>query len=201
MPPPNSRIVDRSAERIFPNPALGRESGGAAEAHNEYEIKYDNFEHHCSWFVGHACRLRGEPEGRREGLVYRLGDVAQRPGDDSDYERENCAYDPHAEHFWKQLASEARKYHGRSARRFLWRLHRGRGRRSGGPREVDHQAYLRRQTGLLLAAGQGAYSDPVPFKVNAFEKLSLSLDVQSAADISTHHVGLRTNWSAAGARA
>src|SRR5882724_9845350 len=55
--------------------------------------------------------------------------------------------------------------------------------------------------GLSLAAGQGAYSDPVPFKVNAFEKLSLSLDVQSAADISTHHVGLRTNWSAAGARA
>ena len=55
--------------------------------------------------------------------------------------------------------------------------------------------------GLSLAAGQGAYSDPVPFKVNAFEKLSLSLDVQSAADISTHHVGLRTNWSAAGVRA
>jgi lysophospholipase L1-like esterase len=54
---------------------------------------------------------------------------------------------------------------------------------------------------LSLAAGQGAYSDPVPFKVKAFEKLSLSLDVQSAADISTHHVGLRTNWSAAGARA
>ena len=55
--------------------------------------------------------------------------------------------------------------------------------------------------GLSLAAGQGAYSDPVPFKVNAFEKLSLSLDVQSATDISTHHLGLRTNWSAAGARA
>ncbi len=55
--------------------------------------------------------------------------------------------------------------------------------------------------GLSLAPGQGAYSDPVPFKVNAFEKLSLSLDVQSAADISTHHVGLRTNWSAAGTRA
>ena len=55
--------------------------------------------------------------------------------------------------------------------------------------------------GLSLAVGHGAYSDPVPFKVNAFQKLSLSLDVQSAADISTHHVGLRTNWSAAGARA
>jgi hypothetical protein len=55
--------------------------------------------------------------------------------------------------------------------------------------------------GLSLLAGQGAYSDPVPFKVNAFEKLSRSLDVESAADISMHHLGLRTNWSAAGARA
>lgn len=53
---------------------------------------------------------------------------------------------------------------------------------------------------LSLAPGQGAYSDPIPFNVKAFEKLSLSLEVQSAADISTHHVGLRTNWSAAGAR-
>jgi lysophospholipase L1-like esterase len=57
------------------------------------------------------------------------------------------------------------------------------------------------QSGLTLAPGAGAYSDPVPFKVTAFEKLSLSLDVQSAADVSTHHVGLRINWSAAGARA
>jgi lysophospholipase L1-like esterase len=54
---------------------------------------------------------------------------------------------------------------------------------------------------LELAAGQGAYSDAVPFPVRAFEKLTLSLDVGQAADISTHHVGLRTNWSAAGARA
>jgi lysophospholipase L1-like esterase len=36
--------------------------------------------------------------------------------------------------------------------------------------------------------------------VRAFEKLSLSLDVQSASDISVHHVGLRNNWSASGAR-
>ena len=57
------------------------------------------------------------------------------------------------------------------------------------------------QPGLTLAPGSGAYSDPVPFKVAAFEKLSLSLDVQSASDISTHHVGLRINWSAPGARA
>ena len=56
------------------------------------------------------------------------------------------------------------------------------------------------QPQLTLAPGVGAYSDPVPFKVTAFEKLSLSLEVQSAADISTHHVGLRINWSASGAR-
>src|SRR5262249_25354628 len=48
--------------------------------------------------------------------------------------------------------------------------------------------------GLLLAPGQGAYSDPVPFKVNAFQKLSLSLDVQSAADISTHPCRSENEW-------
>lgn len=54
--------------------------------------------------------------------------------------------------------------------------------------------------GLTLGPGQGAYSDPVAFNVKAFEKVALSLEVQSASDISTHHVGLMTNWSAAGAR-
>lgn len=57
------------------------------------------------------------------------------------------------------------------------------------------------QPGLTLAPGAGAYSDPLPFKVTAAEKLALSLQVQSANDISTHHVGLRINWSAPGARA
>jgi lysophospholipase L1-like esterase len=57
------------------------------------------------------------------------------------------------------------------------------------------------QPGLTLAPGAGAYSDPLAFKVSAFEKLALSLQVQSASDISTHHVGLRINWSAPGARA
>jgi lysophospholipase L1-like esterase len=55
--------------------------------------------------------------------------------------------------------------------------------------------------GLTLAPGQGIYSDPVHYTVKAFEKLTLSLEVQSASDISTHHVGLTTNWSAPGARA
>ena len=55
--------------------------------------------------------------------------------------------------------------------------------------------------GLTLAPGQGVYSDPVSFNVKAFEKLALSLEVQSASDVSTHHVGLTTNWSVVGARA
>jgi lysophospholipase L1-like esterase len=57
------------------------------------------------------------------------------------------------------------------------------------------------QPHLTLAPGQGAYSDEVPFAVKAFDKLALSLDVESAGDISTHHLGLRLNWSAPGARA
>jgi len=57
------------------------------------------------------------------------------------------------------------------------------------------------QPSLTLAPGQGAYSDPAPFVVNAFDQLALSLDVQSAADISTHQLGLRINWSAPGAHA
>jgi len=55
--------------------------------------------------------------------------------------------------------------------------------------------------GLTLAPGAGAYSDAVEFKVKARERIALSLEVESASDISMHHVGLRTNWSAAGARA
>lgn len=55
--------------------------------------------------------------------------------------------------------------------------------------------------GVTLAPGQGVYSDPVGFDVKASDKLALSLDVESAADISVHHVGLRTNWMASGARA
>ena len=55
--------------------------------------------------------------------------------------------------------------------------------------------------GLTLGPGEGAYSNPVDFHVEAFEKLALSLDVVSASDISTHVVGLTINYSAAGARA
>ena len=55
--------------------------------------------------------------------------------------------------------------------------------------------------GLTLAAGAGAYSDPIKFHVQAFRELAVSLEVVSAADISAHQVGLTTNYIAAGARA
>ena len=57
------------------------------------------------------------------------------------------------------------------------------------------------QASLKLAPGAGAYSDPVALTFHALQKLSLSLEVQQAADISTHHVGLRINHSASGQRA
>lgn len=57
------------------------------------------------------------------------------------------------------------------------------------------------QPGITLAPGAGAYSDPVSLKFAALQQLTLNLEVQSAADISTHHVGLRINWSSPGTRA
>jgi lysophospholipase L1-like esterase len=57
------------------------------------------------------------------------------------------------------------------------------------------------RAGLTLAPGEGAYSDPVPFHVVAFQRLAVSLDVVSASDISVHVVGLVTNYMASGARA
>ena len=69
--------------------------------------------------------------------------------------------------------------------------------RSGSNRQLTFDG----QPGLTLPAGEGAYSDAIEFRVRAFQKLSLSLDVASATDISSHVVGLRINYSAAGTRA
>ncbi|HSR05573.1 MAG TPA: hypothetical protein VLM42_00365, partial [Bryobacteraceae bacterium] len=56
-------------------------------------------------------------------------------------------------------------------------------------------------TSLTLAAFAGAYSDPVPFQVAAFTRYAISLDVNSASDISAHAMGLVTNYMAVGAHA
>lgn len=55
--------------------------------------------------------------------------------------------------------------------------------------------------GLTLAPGAEAYSDPVFLRVEAFERLAISLDVVTATEISTHALGLVTNYHAPGRRA
>lgn len=55
------------------------------------------------------------------------------------------------------------------------------------------------EAGLTLAAGQGAFSDPVRFPVQAFQRLAVSLDVASATEVSGHQLGLTTNYIAPGA--
>jgi lysophospholipase L1-like esterase len=55
--------------------------------------------------------------------------------------------------------------------------------------------------GLSLAPGAGAYSDPITFKVDAFETYAVSIDVISAPDISSHFLGLASNYMIAGVHA
>lgn len=55
--------------------------------------------------------------------------------------------------------------------------------------------------GLTLAAGAGAYSDPLTFQIAAFTRYAISLDVTTASEISGHLLGLVTNYLAAGAHA
>ena len=57
--------------------------------------------------------------------------------------------------------------------------------------------------GLALAAGgqpgDSAFSDPLPLRVEAFSRLAVSLEVQTAAEVSGHQLGLVTNFMADGA--
>jgi len=58
-------------------------------------------------------------------------------------------------------------------------------------------------SGLQLAPGAGAWSDPIKIKikVNNFTRYAISLDVLSASDISAHALGLTTNYMAPGMQA
>jgi lysophospholipase L1-like esterase len=47
---------------------------------------------------------------------------------------------------------------------------------------------------LTLAAGESAWSDPVTFHLDAFQRLTVSLDVASAVEVSGHQLGLVTNF-------
>jgi lysophospholipase L1-like esterase len=50
------------------------------------------------------------------------------------------------------------------------------------------------QPGLTLAAGASAFSDPIKMGVEAFERLAVSLEVQSAGEVSGHQLALATNY-------
>ncbi len=53
---------------------------------------------------------------------------------------------------------------------------------------------------VTLQPGTGAWSDPLPFAVKAYTRLVVSLDVESASDVSTHTLGLATNYRSPGRR-
>jgi lysophospholipase L1-like esterase len=55
--------------------------------------------------------------------------------------------------------------------------------------------------GLSLAPGGGAYSDPIKMKVRAFTTYAVGIDVVSASDISSHFLGLVSNYMVAGRHA
>jgi lysophospholipase L1-like esterase len=52
--------------------------------------------------------------------------------------------------------------------------------------------------GLTLAPEQSAWSDAIPFDVHAFERLTVSLDITSASDVSMDTLALVTTYRAAG---
>ena len=54
---------------------------------------------------------------------------------------------------------------------------------------------------LTLAVDESAWSDPVPFEVKAFQRLTISLDVASARNVSMDTLGLVTGYRADGSRA
>lgn len=58
-----------------------------------------------------------------------------------------------------------------------------------------------RASGLTLAPAASAWSDPVPFDVQAFRRLTVSLDVVEASDVSMDTLGLATTYVGAGGRA
>jgi lysophospholipase L1-like esterase len=62
----------------------------------------------------------------------------------------------------------------------------------------NKQLTFAREAGVTLQPGAGVYSDPVSFPVRAFRRLAISLDVQSASEVSTHALGLATSYHVSG---
>jgi lysophospholipase L1-like esterase len=51
---------------------------------------------------------------------------------------------------------------------------------------------------LSLEPGDGRWSDPIPYPVRTFQRLAVSLDVDTATDASTHSLGLTSTYIRAG---
>jgi lysophospholipase L1-like esterase len=68
---------------------------------------------------------------------------------------------------------------------------------------TNRQLTFGRKAGLTLAAGgqpgDSAFSDPVRFRVEAFARLAVSLEVATTGEVSGHQLGLVTNYMADGA--
>jgi lysophospholipase L1-like esterase len=62
----------------------------------------------------------------------------------------------------------------------------------------NEQLTFEHRAGVTLQPGAGVYSDPLKFPVRAFQRLAVSLDVQSASEVSTHALGLTTTYFTSG---
>ncbi|MCC6241451.1 MAG: hypothetical protein IT353_01365 [Gemmatimonadaceae bacterium] len=65
----------------------------------------------------------------------------------------------------------------------------------------NRQLRFARQRGVMIAPGESVWSDPVRMKVSALQRLTVSLSVRSASDVSTHSLGLTSTYITAGRRA
>ena len=65
----------------------------------------------------------------------------------------------------------------------------------------NRQLRFGRQRGVAIAPGESVWSDPVRMKVEALQRLTVSLNVRSANDVSSHSLGLTSTYLTAGRRA
>ena len=163
---------------------------------------------HCaSVFAVFAILLhRGARAGRgiRAGagpVVFRVDGVAQRAPDDAGLEQQHGTDVRQTYGFGNVGASEAGK-HARAdavsfSSAFIGVADSGASLVAGSNKRLTFAG----RTNLTIAPGEGAWSDPVVMEVKAFQRLAVSLDVSSASDISTHTLGLVTNYTAQGSHA
>ena len=134
-------------------------------------------------------------------MVLRVDRVTQPARDDAGPQQQHGAHDRPSHDFRHLGARQAGEYDGTSpstfSGAFIGALDSGASLVPGTNTKLTFNG----GTSLTLAPGAGAWSDAVRFNVVAFQRLAVSLDVASASDISTHTLGLATNYYAPGGRA